>query len=542
MRSVPGLLSVFLIAAGVACAELPPDLPPASPLPFAPGPVIGGTIKGNPAAGIVPVKDLIEANRKDEYIPMAEPIPGETGSSAPLAESIPNAEPIPGETNLHAPVQPAEASLAIPSTAFSPVPVPQHETRVAILGYHDFSRTLPATEMRMNTDVFRSQMQALKASGVPVISMKEFLEWKLGDRQLPAKCVMITIDDGWKSVYTDAYPILKETGFPFTIFPYTKFITGRGSAMSPAQIQEMLNNGATLGSHSVSHLYPRSWRAAQRKGTQAVLDLATAEIGNSRKILQEKFPGSSVEAYCYPGGFILPEMISKAEEAGFQAAFTVIPKKVTKDTDRWRIHRYMVFGKDPKTFTRALNFNVPSTPETPATTPGNSSGKKLNSYPAPAHLSGRQYRGEKPDSRYIHFPGRGTLLGTQANGNARLRLRPGKRPVRRQGKNFEMDSLPSPAAQPRNRPGPLEKSCCQHVANGHLAIRHRGTGNALHSPEHSQIAIFPQGFFTTSLRMPNRRLVSGPPQFPSVPDTFPSKKRGEMEGTSGSRFPSWKAL
>ncbi|MFQ9834390.1 MAG: hypothetical protein ACLRZQ_06830 [Akkermansia muciniphila] len=133
MRSVPGLLSVFLIAAGVACAELPPDLPPASPLPFAPGPVIGGTIKGNPAAGIVPVKDLIEANRKDEYIPMAEPIPGETGSSAPLAESIPNAEPIPGETNLHAPVQPAEAPLAIPSTAFSPVPVPQHETRVAIL-------------------------------------------------------------------------------------------------------------------------------------------------------------------------------------------------------------------------------------------------------------------------------------------------------------------------------------------------------------------------------------------------------------------------
>ena len=57
---------------------------------------------------------------------------------------------------------------------------------------------------------------------------------------------------------------------------------------------------------------------------------------------------------------------------------------MTKDTDRWRIHRYMVFGKDPKTFTRALNFNVPSTPETPAAPPGNSSGTKLNSYPAPA--------------------------------------------------------------------------------------------------------------------------------------------------------------
>ena len=127
---------------------------------------------------------------------MAEPIPGETGASIPSAEPIPNAEPIPGETHLRAPVQPAGPAPVIPPTAFSPVPVPQHETRVAILGYHDFSRTLPATEMRMNTDVFRAQMQALKASGVPVISMKEFLEWKLGSRQLPAKCVMITIDDG----------------------------------------------------------------------------------------------------------------------------------------------------------------------------------------------------------------------------------------------------------------------------------------------------------------------------------------------------------
>lgn len=85
-----------------------------------------------------------------------------------------------------------------------------------------------------------------------------------GDRQLPAKCVMITIDDGWKSVYTDAYPILKETGFPLP-FSHTPPITGRGSAMSPAQIQEMLNNGATLGSHSVSHLYPRSWRPPSGK-------------------------------------------------------------------------------------------------------------------------------------------------------------------------------------------------------------------------------------------------------------------------------------
>ncbi|MFR1411677.1 MAG: polysaccharide deacetylase family protein [Akkermansia sp.] len=243
---------------------------------------------------------------------MAEPIPGETGSSAPLAESIPNAEPIPGETHLQLPPQ---GSPSIPPSAFSPVPVPQHETRVAILGYHDFSRTLPATEMRMNTDTFRAQMQALKTAGVPIITMKDFLDWKLGDKQLPAKCVLITIDDGWKSVYTDAYPILREMKIPFTVFPYTKFITGRGSAMSREQIQEMLNNGATLGSHSVSHLYPRSWRAAQRKGTSGS-GSGNGRIGNSRKILQEfpVLPWRLLLSWrLHPAGNDL-----KAEEAGFR--------------------------------------------------------------------------------------------------------------------------------------------------------------------------------------------------------------------------------
>lgn len=377
MRSTLGFFSVFLIATVFTHAELLPDLPPTLPQPTISAQTSEKDIKSH----------TFSADYEKEYIPMAEPILDlEVENTSSQTDYIPNAEPLPEETP-HS-YQPAHSSTDIspfiPTGTFSPIPVPQHKTRVAILGYHDFSKTLPATEMRINTNTFRSQMQALKTAGVPVISMKEFLDWKLGDRQLPEKCVMITIDDGWKSVYTDAYPILKETGFPFTIFPYTKFITGRGSSMSPSQTQEMLNNGATLGSHSVNHLYPKSWRAAQRKGPTAVLNLAMTEINNSRLILQNKFPGSSVDAYCYPGGFVLPEMITKAEEAGFLAAFTVIPKKVTKDTDRWRIHRYIVFGTNPKTFTRALNFNTPPPPENQPVSQ-NTSKTIQHSFPVPNH-------------------------------------------------------------------------------------------------------------------------------------------------------------
>ena len=96
--------------------------------------------------------------------------------------------------------------------------VPRDQTRVTVLGYHNFSKKAPVTQMLMRTSEFREQMEYLRRAGITVISMQEFLEWRLGSRTLPARCALITLDDGWKSVYTDAYPILKEYGYPFTLF------------------------------------------------------------------------------------------------------------------------------------------------------------------------------------------------------------------------------------------------------------------------------------------------------------------------------------
>ena len=88
--------------------------------------------------------------------------------------------------------------------------VPRDQTRVTVLGYHNFSKKAPVTDMLMRTSEFREQMAYLRRAGITVISMQEFLEWRLGTRTLPARCALITLDDGWKSVYTDAYPIFKK--------------------------------------------------------------------------------------------------------------------------------------------------------------------------------------------------------------------------------------------------------------------------------------------------------------------------------------------
>lgn len=238
--------------------------------------------------------------------------------------------------------------------------VSRDQTQVAVLGYHNFSDTKPVTEMRMRTSDFRRQMEYLRLAGITVISMQDFLDWRFGTKRLPEKCALITIDDGWRSTYTDAFPILKEMGYPFTLFPYTKYITGKGDAMSRAMVQEMIDHGATLGSHSTSHYYPSTWKKTG-EGTPAYSALVEREIGDSAKQLSAWF-GQKVITYCYPGGYHTPEMIEKLPQYGYLAAFTVIPKKVRYDEDPYLIHRYMIFGNDHRIFRRAVNFSTAVSP------------------------------------------------------------------------------------------------------------------------------------------------------------------------------------
>lgn len=279
-------------------------------------------------------------------------------SDEPVAREVPDDAPVAREVGeMDTPPQPPAAPAQPPASA---LPVPRDQTKVAVLGYHNFSDTRPVSEMRMRTSDFRAQMEYLRQAGITVISMQDFLDWRFGTRQLPERCVLITIDDGWKSAYTDAFPILREYGYPFTLFLYTQFITGRGDAMSHEMVREMVRYGATLGSHSTSHLYPRSWKRVGQ-GTPAYTALIDKEIGDSARKLEELF-GAKVTTYCYPGGYHTPEMIERAPTYGYVAAFTVIPKKVRYDENPFLIHRYMIFGNNHRIFHMAVNFSDTPTP------------------------------------------------------------------------------------------------------------------------------------------------------------------------------------
>lgn len=269
-------------------------------------------------------------------------------------EPAEEARPLPGLTVAAARIaRPTPVSDWV-TTEFTAPLVPREQTRVAVLGYHNFSNVKSITEMRMRTSEFCEQMQYIHDAGISVITMEDFLQWLRGDRCLPERCVLITIDDGWKSVYTDAYPVLKAYGYPFTVFLYTAYVDVKGDSMSKQQIEDMMANGATVGSHSSNHLYPRMWKRYAQDSDKYLAQVQTELLDSATK-LKSWFGNCS--AYCYPGGYNTQPMLDALENSDYRAAFTVLEAKVTCEESPYLVHRYMVFGNDSRIFRRAVNFD-----------------------------------------------------------------------------------------------------------------------------------------------------------------------------------------
>jgi peptidoglycan/xylan/chitin deacetylase (PgdA/CDA1 family) len=246
---------------------------------------------------------------------------------------------------------PSAAPAAIPAAP----PLPDDGSRVAILGYHELAENLPETAMRIHTSKFRKQMETVRDLGLNVISMEKFLAWKAGKADIPKDSVLITFDDGWKSVYTDAWPVLRELGFPFTIYLYKSYVDGGGKALTTPMIEEMIAGGASVGSHSVSHPYPIVVKNYRKKGPKVFDTYLRKEMGDSKKFLETKFH-ANVASYAYPGGFYTQEMIALGHEFGYQAMFTVVPGKIKRSLPDETLPRYIILGNYDKIFELATSF------------------------------------------------------------------------------------------------------------------------------------------------------------------------------------------
>src|SRR6266436_10426357 len=121
------------------------------------------------------------------------------------------------------------AATAAPVAAASPKikkPVVDQTAQTIIFCYHLLVDKVRYPGTEITPAAFEAQMKELKDRGITVISMQDLLAWKRGEKNIPPRCAVITFDDGWKTQYEVAWPIMKKFGYPFTLFIYTEGVRG----------------------------------------------------------------------------------------------------------------------------------------------------------------------------------------------------------------------------------------------------------------------------------------------------------------------------
>lgn len=226
-------------------------------------------------------------------------------------------------------------------------------SQVTIIGYHRFEN--PAKDSGSITpENFRRQMQEIKDAGITVISMQDFLAWRRGEKEIPEKCALITIDDGYNCTYQEAWPILKEFGYPFTFFVYSGYINTGGRAITWKQLAELRDAGVEIGGHSASHDNLVRPRRAKNINYEEWL---TNEFTSIKSLLEGQL-GIKVKTFAYPYGIQNEVVRNKGLEAGYEVLFTVDPKKISKDAPAGGVGRYLVQSDKPQTFRSAIQFGA----------------------------------------------------------------------------------------------------------------------------------------------------------------------------------------
>ena len=176
-----------------------------------------------------------------------------------------------------------------------------------ILQYHHIASSTPASTS-ITPDRFVQHLDFIESEGFRVVPLAELLSKESVEisksssetKQSRDKRVAITFDDGYRSVYAEAYPLLKQRQWPFTIFVNTGAIdAGSGAVATWDQLREMSANGASIANHSIDHKHLLQRLAGENSAQwhrRVAADINQAEA----RILAEV--GQSYRLLAYPYG------------------------------------------------------------------------------------------------------------------------------------------------------------------------------------------------------------------------------------------------
>lgn len=199
-----------------------------------------------------------------------------------------------------------------------------------ILLYHDITRA-----------GFDNTINYLQTKGrFNIITLGSLISRLEDGKNSPENSLAITFDDGLKSVYSEAFPVVLKRNIPITVYLISDSLTDKGRQdrrngkeyLEVKEVRELAQSGLVeFGSHTRSH--PCLARIP--------LEEARREIAESKRQL-ETVLGTTVEHFAYPYGGLatfLPEHMEMLKQYGYRSAASNVHGVNDKDTSLYKLRR-----------------------------------------------------------------------------------------------------------------------------------------------------------------------------------------------------------
>ncbi len=245
--------------------------------------------------------------------------------------------------------------------------------RMGILTYHRVSPRipeLPPPTHNVTPDLLRAHLEGLLDRGFTIWPLREMLRYNALGRPTPPRTIALTFDDGYQSVYTRVWPILREFHVPATVFlataylgsempfPFDAWGQNHRDALPPAafrpltvaQCREMLESGSIdLGAHSHTHRDLRGQPDSFRQDVQTSVDVLRATFGLTDVMFAFPFGGRHL-------GFAGSELATAAKLTGATCGLTTECALIASGSDPFEWGRFNVFSWDtPATLAAKLD-------------------------------------------------------------------------------------------------------------------------------------------------------------------------------------------
>jgi peptidoglycan/xylan/chitin deacetylase (PgdA/CDA1 family) len=218
------------------------------------------------------------------------------------------------------------------------------QVTVPVLCYHRFGPTV-ADSMTVTNKVFTSQLQWLKDNHYTVIPLRTLVNYLRGQGPPPPeKSVVITADDGHKTVYSDMLPIVRKFNIPVTLFLYPSCISNASYAMTWDQLKQLQATGLfDMQCHTFWH--PNFKREKKKLKPAEYQKLVDTQLTKSKAVLEKRF-GTTVDILAWPFGIYDDELEKDATKAGYVAAFSIDRRNASPAEKIMAQPRYLMTNGD----------------------------------------------------------------------------------------------------------------------------------------------------------------------------------------------------